>query len=73
MIHPGDAIAWCFYSEDATKTGNIQRQSKGMPRRIGIRASGFHDEGVFGRALTFAVSCRSTMEPALAPAFPCSC
>ena len=38
VIHPGDAIAWCFYSEDKAKTGaGIQRQSKGSPRRIGIR------------------------------------
>ena len=44
VIHPGDAIAWTFYSEDKAKTGSLARQSKGSPRRIGIRSAGFHDE-----------------------------
>ena len=56
VIHPGDQIAWTFYSEDPTATAvpNRKRSAHGSPRRVGIRPASFHDERVIGRALTFA-------------------
>ena len=39
VIHPGDQIAWTFYSEDPAKTGTTtsKRARHGGPRRIGIK------------------------------------
>jgi len=56
VIHPGDQIAWTFYSEDPSKTGvgTAKRARHGGPRRVGIKQASFHDEHVIGRALTFA-------------------
>jgi len=53
VIHPGDPLAWTFYSEDK-KTAGLKRSKNGTPRRIGIRVATFHDDQVFGRALTIA-------------------
>ena len=53
VIHPGDPLAWTFYSEDK-KTASLERRKSGTPRRIGIRVATFHDDQVFGRALTIA-------------------
>jgi hypothetical protein len=52
VIHAGDQISWTFVSEH--ETGNKRRQTHGAPRRVGIRASEFHDENRIGRAITFA-------------------
>ena len=50
VIHPGDQIAWTFYSEDPAKTGTASsnRARYGGPRRVGIKQASFHDENVIG-------------------------
>ena len=78
VIHPGDQIAWTFYSEDPTKTGmNTSKRSRnGGPRRVGIKQASFHDEHVIGRALTFAKRNCRRFEPRVphthTPALPCA-
>ena len=61
MIHPGDPLAWTFYSEDK-KTAGIERRKNGTPRRIGIRVATFHD----GER-------RRSTEPTLPTRALCSC
>lgn len=60
MIHPGDPLAWTFYSEE--KTSGLKRRKNGTPRRIGIRVATFHD-GERGRST----------EPTLPTRALCSC
>ena len=78
VIHPGDQIAWTFYSENPSKTATStsKRARNGGPRRVGIKQASFHDEHVIGRALTFAKSgqmfdVRASHTPF--PATPLSC
>ena len=60
VIHPGDQIAWTFFSEDPSKTGipGANRARHGGPRRVGIKQASFHDEHVIG-----ALASRTRLRP----------
>ena len=79
VIHPGDQIAWTFYSEDpkSTAVASAKRARYGGPRRVGIRQASFQDEHVIGARASkthppLPIACTHRLCSRLPPGRTCS-